>query len=91
VAAVLARAGARDSARAVLARARAQAGADEELRVPLLPDEAYVSLLLGDRAGARRLLEGYLAVRPELRSYLARDILFRDLFAHPPAAPPVSR
>ena len=88
VAAVLARAGARDSARAVLARARAQAGADEELRVPLLLDEAYVSLLLGDRARARRLLEGYLAVRPELRSYVARDILFRDLFAHPATAPP---
>jgi TolB-like protein len=91
VAAVLARAGAGDSARAVLARARAQAGADEELRVPLLLDEAYVSLLLGDRAGARRLLEGYLAARPAFRPYLARDILFRDLFAHPAAAPPVSR
>jgi DNA-binding SARP family transcriptional activator/TolB-like protein len=91
VAAVLARAGARDSARAVLARARAQAGADEELRVPLLLDEAYVSLLLGDRAGARRLLEGYLAVRPDFRPYLARDVLFRDLFAHPAAAPPRSR
>jgi len=91
VAAVLARAGARDSARAVLARARAQAGADEELRVPLLYDEAYVSLLLGDRAGARRLLEAYLAVRPTLRSYVARDVLFRDLFAHPAAAPPGSR
>jgi TolB-like protein len=91
VAAVLARAGARDSARAVLARARAQAGSDEELRVPLMLDEAYVTLVLGDRAGARRLLEAYLSARPELRPYLARDILFRDLFAHPAAAPPVAR
>jgi len=83
VAAVLARAGAGDSARAVLARARAAASADPELRIPFLFDEAYVTLLLGDRAGARRLLEEYLAARPALRPYVARDILFRDLFAAP--------
>jgi DNA-binding SARP family transcriptional activator/TolB-like protein len=81
VAAVLARAGAKDSARAVVARARAQAAAHEDLRIPFLYDEAYVRLLLGDRAGARRLLDEYLAARPSFRAYLARDVLFRDLFA----------
>ncbi|CAA9343239.1 MAG: hypothetical protein AVDCRST_MAG68-3156 [uncultured Gemmatimonadetes bacterium] len=80
-AAVLARAGASDSARAVLARARAAASADPELRVPYLFDAAYVTLLLGDRDGARRLLDEYLAARPALRPYVARDILFRDLFS----------
>lgn len=80
-AAVLARAGASDSARAVLARARAAASADPELRIPFLIDEAYVTLLLGDRAGARRLLEEYIAARPAFRSYVTRDVLFRDLFA----------
>jgi TolB-like protein len=85
VAAVLARAGAADSARAVLGRLRGQAAASDELRLPLLYDEAYVLLLLGDRAGARRLLDRYLAARPSFRAYVARDVLFRDLFAAPPA------
>jgi hypothetical protein len=85
VAAVLARAGAADSARAVLGRLRSQAAATDELRIPLLYDEAYVLLLLGDRAGARRLLDRYLAARPSFRAYVARDVLFRDLFAAPPA------
>jgi hypothetical protein len=79
VAAVLARAGASDSARAVLARARAQAAASADSRVSLLYDEAYVTLLLGDRDGARRLLDAYLAARPELRPYVARDAAFRGL------------
>ncbi|HEX6369167.1 MAG TPA: BTAD domain-containing putative transcriptional regulator [Longimicrobium sp.] len=86
VAAVLARAGAADSARAVLARARQQAGSTPELHLPLLLDEAYVTLLLGDRAGARRLVDAYLAQSPEMRPNLSRDILFRDLLA-PAAAP----
>jgi DNA-binding SARP family transcriptional activator/TolB-like protein len=86
-AAVLARAGQADSARAVVARLRAQAAADPELRLPLLYDEAYVALFLGDRAGARRLLERYLAERPAFRASVARDAAFRDLFAGD-AAPP---
>jgi len=91
VAAVLARAGAADSARAVLARTRLQAAPDTELRIPFLLDEAYATLLLGDRAGARRLLDAYLAERPAFRPYLARDVLFRDLLAQPAAAPPAGR
>jgi DNA-binding SARP family transcriptional activator/TolB-like protein len=86
-AAVLARAGQADSARAVVARLRAQAAADPELRTPLLYDEAYVALFLGDRAGARRLLDRYLAERPAFRASVARDAVFRDLFAGG-AAPP---
>ncbi|HEU0298756.1 MAG TPA: hypothetical protein VFR37_04860, partial [Longimicrobium sp.] len=86
-AAVLARAGQADSARAVVARLRAQAAADPELRTPLLYDEAYVALFLGDRAGARRLLDRYLAERPAFRASVARDAVFRDLFAGA-AAPP---
>ncbi len=90
VAAVLARAGAADSARAVLARLHRQAGNRPELRLPLLYDEAYVLLLLGDRAGARRRLDEYLAERPSLRAYVARDVFFRELFApaRAPAAAP---
>ncbi|HVH12585.1 MAG TPA: hypothetical protein VM759_06020, partial [Longimicrobium sp.] len=84
VAAVLARAGAGDSARAVLRRLQGGATAQEDLRVPLLYDAAYVALLLDDRAGARRLLDQYLAARPSFRAYVARDVLFRDLFS--PAA-----
>ncbi|HET7233720.1 MAG TPA: BTAD domain-containing putative transcriptional regulator, partial [Longimicrobium sp.] len=44
---VLARAGQNDSARAMLARARAAAGSDPELRLSLAYDEAYVYLALG--------------------------------------------
>jgi hypothetical protein len=80
VAAVLARAGAADSARAVLARAREEAGADLDARVSFLYDEAYATLLMGDRAGARRLIEAYLAARPELREYVARKAALRSLF-----------
>jgi TolB-like protein len=80
VAAVLARVGHADSARAVLARARTEAAASADSRVSFLYDEAYVVLLLGDRAGARRLLDAYLAARPELRAYVTRDAAFRTLF-----------
>lgn len=87
-AAVLARAGQADSARAVVAQLRALAAADPELRIPLLYDEAYVALFLGDRAGARRLLDRYLAERPAFRASVARDAVFRDLFAGDAAAAP---
>ncbi|HEU0012815.1 MAG TPA: BTAD domain-containing putative transcriptional regulator [Longimicrobium sp.] len=79
-AAVLARAGAADSARAVLARARVEAAAAADTRVSFLYDEAYVALLLGDRAAARRLLDAYLAERPQLRESVLRDPAFRGLF-----------
>ncbi len=80
-AAVSARAGHADSARAVLARARRDAASDSASRVSLAYDEAYVLLVLGERGAARRRLDEYAAARPELRAYLPRDPLFRDLYA----------
>jgi serine/threonine-protein kinase len=78
-AAVLARAGAHDSARAVLARARRETSGDPELRLSLLYDEAAARLLMGDSAVARRLLAEVLAYRPALRPFAERDPLFRGL------------
>ena len=81
VAAVLARAGNADSARAVLARARSEAAESGDSRVSFLYDEAFAALLLGDRADARRLLEAYVRARPELRPYVDREPVFRGLLA----------
>ncbi|HEV7589284.1 MAG TPA: BTAD domain-containing putative transcriptional regulator, partial [Longimicrobium sp.] len=86
VAAVLARAGQRDSARSVLARVRAQVGDDRDLRLSLAYDEAYVRLLLGERDAARRLLDSLVAARPALAGFIGRDPLFRGLFTPRPAA-----
>ena len=79
VAAVLARAGLADSARAVVARTRPAVEGDAELRGSFLYDEAYVQLLLGDRARAAMLLDSFVARRPALRGYVARDPAFRGL------------
>jgi hypothetical protein len=87
-AAVLARAGQNDSARAVLARARRDAAADEESRVSFEYDEAAARLLLGERDQARRALDAYLDARPAMRPYLERDPLVRDLLIPPPAPRP---
>jgi tetratricopeptide (TPR) repeat protein len=81
-AAVLARAGERDSARAVLARAR-RLEVDEDARTFLLYDEAHVLLLLGDRDQAIAVLRRYLVLRPFLRAYLSRDPVFRELHDDP--------
>jgi tetratricopeptide (TPR) repeat protein len=86
-AAVLARAGQRDSARAMLARARAAAGADPELRLSLAYDEAYVYLMLGRPDSARALLEWSFTRRPAQRAFAARDPLFSGLAASGPAGP----
>ena len=79
VAAVLARAGLGDSARAVSARARAAVQSDPRLLPSYLWDEAYVRLLLGERARAAALLDTFVARRPELREYVAREPAFRGL------------
>jgi DNA-binding SARP family transcriptional activator/TolB-like protein len=76
VAAVLARARLPDSARAVAARARREADGDAETRASFLWDDAYLKLLLGDRAGAAALLRAYVALHPELREYVAREPAF---------------
>ncbi|MGH7544601.1 MAG: TPR end-of-group domain-containing protein, partial [Gemmatimonadota bacterium] len=81
VAAVLARAGRTDSARAMMNAARAEADAAEPpdpLRRVLYP-EAYVRLLLGEPDSALALLERYLEFNPQRRSYIAEDWLWRSL------------
>ncbi|HWK88631.1 MAG TPA: hypothetical protein VNP72_01500, partial [Longimicrobium sp.] len=84
-AAVVARAGNADSARAMLARARRAASADPELRISLAYDEAYVYHVLGQPDSARALLRWMYTRRPSVRDYAARDPLFRTL---PAAAAP---
>jgi len=79
-AAVLARAGLGDSARAVSARARRQVQGDGELRVNFLWDDAYVSLLLGDRARSATLLDHFVAARPAFREYVLREPAFRGVW-----------
>jgi len=78
-AAVSARAGDADSARAVTARARREVGTNPELGSSLDYDEAWVRLMLGDTAGARALADRVMRARPALRSYLMRDPLLRLL------------
>jgi DNA-binding SARP family transcriptional activator/TolB-like protein len=85
-AAILARAGERDSARAVLARARAAVEDDQERRLDLAYDEAYVLLLLGERDAARARLREVLAHRAWLREFARTDPLFRELLAPAPPA-----
>jgi TolB-like protein len=79
VAAVLARAGLGDSARAVAGRARRWVEDDPDQRTSFLWDDAYVQLLLGDRARAAAQLDTFVAHRPELRAYVARETAFRGL------------
>ncbi len=80
VAAVLGRAGLGDSARAVIARARASFPEKPE---NLGYEEAYAWLMLGDRDQALRALSDYLEVAPHRRSYIAKDRLFEELRADP--------
>jgi TolB-like protein len=82
-AAVSARAGDADSARAVAARARREVGADPGLGFSLDYDEAWVRLMLSDTSGARALVERMTRYRPELRAYLLRDPLVRVLGSAP--------
>jgi DNA-binding SARP family transcriptional activator/TolB-like protein/tetratricopeptide (TPR) repeat protein len=78
-AAVAARAGDAERARAEMARARLDAALDPEARVSVVYDEAHLYLLLGDRARARERLDVYLAQRPAIRALMARDPLVRAL------------
>jgi tetratricopeptide (TPR) repeat protein len=78
-AAVIARAGDADSARAVMARARLDAATDPGGRISLALEEAYVLVLLGDRRGARERLDVYLAQLPMVRPLLERDPLLTPL------------
>jgi serine/threonine-protein kinase len=79
VARLLARNAMPDSAEAVLVAYRAS----PEDRPYFAYDEASVRLALGDPDGALDLLEVYLEVSPDRRSYLADDWLFEELWADP--------
>jgi len=61
---VSARAGQKDSARAVAARARALVGKDRVLSTDFKYDDAYLHLVLGEQAAAVRLLSDYLTKKP---------------------------
>jgi len=78
-AAVSARAGDADSARAVVARARREVAADPDLGPSLDYDEAWVRLMLGDTAGARALAARAMRSQPALQTYLLRDPFIRSL------------
>jgi TolB-like protein len=82
-AAVSARAGDADSARAVVARARSEVGTHPALAHSLNYEEAWVRLMLGDTAGARTLVDRMLAYRPSMREYLLRDPLVVALAYRP--------
>jgi serine/threonine-protein kinase len=79
VAAVLARAGMHDSARAVLARTAHDRG-DKPAADRL---EAYVRLLLGDRDAALGLLAKVLAQAPNDRAWVARFPWYQELREDP--------
>jgi hypothetical protein len=81
VAAVLARGGLKDSAKAVIRRTRSQAPSDPEQYIAY--DEAHAWLLLGERDQALRALGLYLEASPQEKSYIAEDPWFRDLRGDP--------
>ena len=84
---ISARAGERDSARAVIAWATRKIGNDPSERLDLDYDEASVRLALGQPEVALQLLSEYAAARPALRSYIARDPHFAALKNDPRFAP----
>lgn len=79
VGAVLARAGLRDSAEAVIERAQKAASGDGW--TPYFT--AYARLTLGDTAAALDALERHVGAMPERRRYLASDWWFEPLRDHP--------
>lgn len=84
-AAVLARAGRTDSARALMhaAREEAEAATSPDPLKRLLYYEAYIRLLLGEPDNALALLAEFLKVNPQRRDYIAKDWLWRSLRGDP--------
>jgi serine/threonine-protein kinase len=78
VAALLARLGLMDSARAVLHVVETRPSTDQRTRSSAV-SEAYVDVLLGDRARALDRLEALLRIAPQLRPYVAKHPWFRTL------------
>lgn len=82
VAAVIARAGLPDSARAVLASARQELNASDPNAPAFDYYEAYVLVLLGGFDEALDRLERYVGTYPSQREFLPADWWFRDLWTH---------
>jgi eukaryotic-like serine/threonine-protein kinase len=82
VAAILARSGNADSARAVLGRIRAEV-TEHPASVPVPLAEAHVRTLLGDRDAAIDIVASVLAATPDLRAHVARSPWFRSLRSDP--------
>jgi TolB-like protein len=81
VAGALARAGLRDSADAVIERARAEA---PEAVAPWIDYyAANVRLLLGERDRALDMLNEFLEAIPQRKDYIASDWMFQDLWDDP--------
>jgi serine/threonine-protein kinase len=83
VAGVLARAGLKDSARAVILRSRADASTDPTREIAQL--EAVARTILGDKQEAIEQLSLWLATNPQLRGSIAEDKTwwFKDLQKEP--------
>ncbi|HEX2079461.1 MAG TPA: hypothetical protein VHG08_17170, partial [Longimicrobium sp.] len=86
-AAVVARSGNADSARAMLARARQEAASNVDLSTSLAYDAAYVHRVLGQPDSARALLRWAFTRRPEMREFALRDPLFHGLALPTPGSP----
>lgn len=79
LAAVLARDGKSDRARAISAQARSAVAADSSLVASWYYDAAYVHLLLGDRRRSLALLDSFVSRNRVLGENIARDPLFLPL------------
>jgi len=79
VAAVVARSGMRDSARAVVTRALREGGPEQ----PAMAAEAYVYVLIGDRAEAIKVLRRLVAAAPQVRAKVAHSPWFAELKDEP--------
>ena len=79
VAAILARAGLRDSAMAVIARTEAQRGRQPDAYAA----EAYVRVLLNDRGGALSRLQRLIVSQRADRLWISRSPWYRDLHSDP--------
>jgi hypothetical protein len=81
MAAVMVRAGLRDSAEALVAAARSEASEGVMPWIDYL--DANVRLLLGDRDAALDRLESFLDAIPQRKAYIASDWMFRPLWNDP--------
>jgi len=79
LAVILARAGERESARAIAARAERKVENDGVMRIDLAYEMALLELNLDNRARAIALLADFLRVRPYLRQQVSRDPRWKRL------------